>query len=106
MFLNGWKLHKGPCYNCTESDEGHDVTARRWMYIQDYGNPDVFGSWGFEPEVRFANANKTLITNDVNHNIKDIVLMVNNHEQWEMESSKITLDIDLSTTYRGIFDIT
>ncbi|XP_052697312.1 uncharacterized protein LOC128175596 [Crassostrea angulata] len=105
-FLNGWKLYKGPCYNCTERDEGHDVTARRKMYIQDYSNPEAFGSYGFEPEVVNANVKPTNITMEVNNNVRDVVLMVNSHEQWEMESSKITLDVNISTTYSNKFDIT
>lgn len=105
-FLNGWKLHKGPCYNCTERDEGDDVTARRKMYIQDYSNPEAFGSYGFEPLVATANVKPTNITMEVNDNVRDVVLMVNSHEQWEMESSKITLDVNLATTYSNNFDIT
>uniref|UniRef100_K1QBQ4 Uncharacterized protein n=1 Tax=Magallana gigas TaxID=29159 RepID=K1QBQ4_MAGGI len=105
-FLNGWKLHKGPCYNCTESDEGHDVTVWRKMYIQDNGNPEAFGSYGFEPEVINADVKSTNITMEVNDNVRDVVLMVNSHEQWEMESSKITLDVNLSASYSNRFDIT
>lgn len=76
------------------------------MYIQDYGNPEAFGSYGFEPEVVTANVKPTNITMEVNDNVKDVVLMVNSHEHWEMESSKITLDINLATTDYNKFDIT
>ena len=76
------------------------------MYIQDYGNPEAFGSYGFEPEVVTANVKPTNITPEVNNNVRDVVLMVNRHEQWEMESSKIALDVNLATTDSNKFDIT
>lgn len=75
------------------------------MYIQKNRNPDAFGLWGFESQVNVGRANLTDITTDVNNNVSDMVLMVNSHEQWEMEISTITLEIDLSTSYYNAFDI-
>ena len=97
-------MHKGPCYNCTENDEGVDVTARRKQFIIDKGNHRVFGAWGFEPQK--TGTVSTDITQDVYNNIRDIVLMVNSHESWEMESSEINLDIDTTASFQNKFDIT
>ena len=99
-------MHKGPCYNCTESDEGVDVTARRKQLIIDTGNKRVFGAWRLEPQVLKGTSVSTDITQDVYNNIRDIVLMVNSHESWEMESSEINLDIDTTTFFQNEFDIT
>ena len=103
-------MHKGPCYNCTENDEGVDVTARRKQFIIDTGNQRVFGAWGFEPQtigtVYVSTKITTDITPDVYNNIRDIVLMVNSHESWEMESSEINLEIDTTTAFKNVFDIT
>ena len=103
-------MHKGPCYNCTENDEGVDVTAHRKQFIIDTGNRRVFGAWGFEPQTTgtvHASTNITTnITPDVYNSIRDIVLMVNSHESWEMESSEINLDIDTTTFFQNEFDIT
>ena len=98
-------MHKGPCYNCTENDEGVDVTARRKQFIIDTGNQRVFGAWGFEPQTLSGTVSSD-ITPDVYNNIRDIVLMVNSHESWEMESSEINLDIDTTTSFKNVFDIT
>lgn len=75
------------------------------MYIQDKNNPNAFGSWLLEPIVASGITNIIPISTKVNDNVRDVVLIVNSHEQWEMESSKITLDIDLSTTYNNGFDL-
>ena len=103
-------MHKGPCYNCTENDEGVDVTARRKQLIIDTGNQRVFGAWGFEPRTfqtgTVLKKNTKDITPDVYNNIRDIVLMVNSHESWEMESSEINLEIDTTTSFQNMFDIT
>ena len=99
-------MHKGPCYNCTENDEGVDVTARRKQFIIDTGNQRVFGAWGFEPETFKKGTVPTDITPDVYNNMRDIVLMVNIHESWEMESSEINLEINTTTAFQNKFDIT
>ena len=101
-------MHKGPCYNCTENDEGVDVTARRKQFIIDTGNQRVFGAWGLEPQTTgtVSTAITTDITLDVYNNIRDIVLMVNSHESWEMESSEINLEINTTTAFQNKFDIT
>lgn len=105
-FLNGWKLHQGPCYNCTENDEGFEVTARRKQYIIDTNNPQAFGSWSFEEEEK-ENKQATFmnLTDKVNNNITDVVLMVNKHEGWELESSEINLLVDIHSVSNRRFDI-
>lgn len=45
FFINGWKLQRGPCENCTEKDEGSEVTARRKQYLNDTNDPEAFGKW-------------------------------------------------------------
>lgn len=107
FFLNGWKLSRGPCYNCTEDDEGHDVTARRKQYIIDTNDPEAFGTWSFEEEVK--GIEKTLpiknLTLKVNEEIKDVVLMVNKHERWELETSELNLLVNIDTTVKHGFDV-
>lgn len=105
-FLNGWKLYKGPCYNCTEKDEGSDVTPRRKQYIVDTNDPQAFGSWKMEREQH--NIEKVTLkdlTLNVSNGIRDIVLMVNRHEGWELESSEINLFVDTAHTNNQRFDI-
>lgn len=105
-FLNGWKLYKGPCYNCTENDEGSEVTPRRKQYIVDTNDPQAFGSWKMEEEQQDLNKVPFKdLTLNVSNGIKDIVLMVNRHEGWELESSEINLFVDTVHTSNQRFDI-
>lgn len=106
FFLNGWKLSRGPCYNCTEDDEGLDVTARRKQYIFDTKDPEAFGMWSFEEE---ATGNENLpiknLTLKVNEEIKDVVLLVNKHEGWELETSELNLLVNINTRKKHGFDV-
>lgn len=106
FFLNGWKLSRGPCYNCTEDDEGLDVTARRKQYIFDTKDQEAFGVWSFEEE---ATGNENLpiknVTLKVNEEIKDVVLMVNKHEGWELETSELNLLVNVNTRKKHGFDV-
>lgn len=105
-FLNGWKLHRGPCDNCTENDEGLDVTDRRKQFINDTNNPEAFGSWSYEKEnVRTKVSTPIPLTLKINKQIRDVVLIVNKHEGWELESSEINLLVDMNTTDKHRFDI-
>lgn len=105
-FLNGWKLHRGPCDNCTENDEGLDVTERRKIFINYTNNPEAFGSWLFERECRGTEVSPPIpLTLKINKEIRDVVLMVNKHEGWELENSEINLLVDINTTYKHRFDI-
>lgn len=104
-FLNGWKLHRGPCDNCTENDEGLDVTERRKQFINDTNNPEAFGSWLFERETIKEDPPPIPLTLKINKQIRDVVLMVNKHEGWELESSEINLLVDMNTTDKRRFDI-
>lgn len=108
-FLNGWKLHRGPCYNCTENDEGSDVTERRKQIIIDTNDPEAFGSWSYEEELKGyeikEEKNLTNLTLNVNERIRDVVLMVNKHEGWVLESSEINLHLPINTSEHRRFDI-
>nr|XP_034326148.1 uncharacterized protein LOC105319101 isoform X2 [Crassostrea gigas] len=105
-FLNGWKLNRGPCYNCTEKDEGSDVTERRKQYIIDKNDPEVFGSWSYEKELKGTQVSTPVpLTLKINRQIRDVVLMVNEHEGWELESSEINLLVDMNTADKHRFDI-
>lgn len=105
-FLNGWKLHRGPCDNCTENDEGLDVTERRKKFINDTNNPEAFGSWTFERGYKGSKYSHFIpITLKINRQIRDVVLMVNKHEGWELENSEINLLVDINTTEKHRFDI-
>lgn len=105
-FLNGWKLYKGPCYNCTEIDEGSEVTPRRKQYIVDTNDPQAFGSWKMEEEQNdMQRATFKDLTLNVSDGIRDTVLMVNKHEGWELESSKINLFVDTAHISNQRFDI-
>lgn len=102
-FLNGWQLHRGPCYNCTENDEGSDVTARRKQYINDTHDPYAFGKWSLTEEFRsFETLREKNLTYEFNNRMRNVVLMVNTHERWELESSEINLllPINISKPYR------
>lgn len=105
-FLNGWKLYRGPCDNCTENDEGLDVTERRKKFINDTNNPEAFGSWTFERENKGTKDSYFIpLTLKINKEIRDVVLMVNKHEGWELENSEINLLVDLNTTDKHRFGI-
>lgn len=105
-FLNGWKLNRGPCYNCTEKDEGSDVTERRKQYINDKNDPEIFGSWSYERELKGTKVSTPVpLTLKINKQIRDVVLMVNEHEGWELESSEINLLVDMNTADKHRFDI-
>ena len=106
FFLNGWKLHKGPCYNCSKDDEGYIVTARRKQYIIDKNDKGVFGIWKLEVELKGTELSKQkIITDEVNDHIEDTVIMVNENEGWELESSEISLDVDMTNVPGRRFDI-
>lgn len=84
-----------------------DVTERRKQYIIDTNDPEAFGSWSYEREGKgqnddFDNKNLTL---NINNKIKDVVLMVNEHEGWELESSEINLLVNTSSASKHRFDI-
>lgn len=83
------------------------MTERRRQYINDTNDPEVFGSWSFEEEEK--NALKVAVfknlTLKVNERIRDVVLMVNKHEGWELESSEINLLVDINTTEKHRFDV-
>ena len=46
-----------------------------------------------------------IITDEVNDHIKDTVLLVNENEGWELESSEINLDVDMTNVPRRRFDV-
>lgn len=82
-----------------------DVKERRKQYINDTNDPEAFGSWSFEEENYFISSKAKDITPIVNDNIRDVVLMVNKHEGWELESSEINLLLPINTSKPGRFDV-
>lgn len=106
FFLNGWKLQRGPCQNCTENDEGSEVTARRKQYINATNDPEAFGKWSFEYELRgLERLGYQNLTYKVNKRIRNVVIMVNKHEGWELESSEINLLLSINPSEPRRFDI-
>lgn len=80
------------------------MTERRKQFITDKNDPEAFGSWSLEEQKYFMtdNINITLLVND---NIRDVVLIVNKHEGWELESSEINLLLPTNTSTLGQFDV-
>lgn len=62
--------------------------------------------WSFEEE---ATGNENLpiknLTLKVNEEIKDVVLMVNKHEGWELETSELNLLVNINTRKKHGFDV-
>lgn len=82
------------------------MTERRKQYINDKNDPEAFGSWSYEKEnVRTTVSTPIPLTLKINKQIRDVVLMVNKHEGWELESSEINLLVDMNTTEKHRFDI-
>lgn len=80
------------------------MTERRKQFITDRNDPEAFGSWSLEEHKHFMAdiKNLTLLVND---NIRDVVLMVNKHEGWELESSEINLLLPINSSKLGRFDV-
>lgn len=79
------------------------MTERRKQFITDRNDPEAFGSWSLEEHKNSIThiKNITLLVND---NIRDVVLMVNKHEGWELESSEINLLLPINTS-KPDFDV-
>lgn len=107
VFLNGWKLGIGPCFNCSGNDIGVDVTERKQ---HNYQSRSEFGRWILEfPLVHYIPPNSPIvlgnitykghlnddidITSYVYENTRDEVLMISQHDGWEMERSETVMDI-------------
>ena len=112
VFLNGWKLGSGPCFNCSGNDIGLDVTEREQL---NYQNRSEFGRWILEfrsehqilPIFKIVVGNITYnghvedeididITSYVYENTRDEVLMISQHDGWEMERSETVMDISFA----------
>lgn len=80
------------------------MTERRKQFIKDRNDPEAFGSWSLEEDKNFMAdiKNLTLLVND---NIRDVVLMVNKHEGWELESSEINLLLPINSSKLGRYDV-
>lgn len=80
------------------------MTERRKQFIKDRNDPEAFGSWSLEEDKNFMAdiKNLTLLVND---NIRDVVLMVNKHEGWELESSEINLLLPINSSTLGRYDV-
>lgn len=80
------------------------MTERRKQFITDRNDPEAFGSWSLEEDKNFMAEikNLTLLVND---NIRDVVLMVNKHEGWELESSEINLLLPINSSKLGRYDV-
>lgn len=80
------------------------MTERRKQFITDRNDPEAFGSWSLEEDKNFMAdiKNLTLLVND---NIRDVVLMVNKHEGWELESSEINLLLPINSSKLGRYDV-
>lgn len=80
------------------------MTERRKQFITDRNDPEAFGSWSLEEDKNFMAdiKNLTLLVND---NIRDVVLMVNKHEGWELESSEINLLLPINSSTLGRYDV-
>lgn len=79
------------------------MTERRKQFIKDRNDPEAFGSWSLEEDKNFMAdiKNLTLLVND---NIRDVVLMVNKHEGWELESSEINIRLPINMS-KPDFDV-
>lgn len=80
------------------------MTERRKQFITDRNDPEAFGSWSLEEDKNFMAdiKNLTLLVND---NIRDVVVMVNKHEGWELESSEINLLLPINSSKLGRYDV-
>lgn len=80
------------------------MTERRKQFIKDRNDPEAFGSWSLEEDKNFMAdiKNLTLLVND---NIRDVVVMVNKHEGWELESSEINLLLPINSSTLGRYDV-
>lgn len=80
------------------------MTERRKQFITDRNDPEAFGSWSLEEDKNFMAdiKNLTLLVND---NIRDVVVMVNKHEGWELESSEINLLLPINSSTLGRYDV-
>lgn len=96
FFLNGWQIGKGPCYHCKAEDKGKDVTERRKQFIHQSGNPNILGKWTIEKENQNGNFSDVNKTSEINITSKDVVLIVNEKERWELDGSEISLDFHSS----------
>lgn len=80
------------------------MTERRKKYINDKNDPEAFGSWSYEKEhVQTKVSPPIPLTLKINKQIRDVVLMVNKHEGWELENSEI--NVNINTTEKHRFDI-
>lgn len=80
------------------------MTERRKQFITDRNDPEAFGSWSLEEHKKSMTYMKN-ITLLVNDNIRDVVLMVNKHEGWELESSEINLLLPINSSKLGRYDV-
>lgn len=66
------------------------MTARRKQYINDTNDPEAFGKWSFELELQGLEiVGYQNLTHKVIKRIRDVVIMVNKQEGWELKSSEI-----------------
>lgn len=79
------------------------MTERRKQFITDRNDLEAFGSWSLEEHKKSMTTIKhiTLLVND---NIRDVVLMVNKHEGWELESSEINILLPINMS-KPDFDV-
>lgn len=80
------------------------MTERRKQFITDRNDPEAFGSWSLEERKKSMTYMKN-ITLLVNDDIRDVVLMVNKHEGWELESSEINLLLPINSSKLGRYDV-
>lgn len=118
IFLNGWRLGSGPCYNyCSENDTASDATEQR--RLQCCQNQSEFGKWelelpfhdsGFLPSIIIGNNTyKGYLTYDITsyvyNNTRDEELMISQHDGWEMKRSETLIDIPFDGSKDANFDI-
>lgn len=81
------------------------MTERRKQFINDTNNPEAFGSWLFERETIKEDPPPIPLTLKINKQIRDVVLMVNKHEGWELETSELNLLVNINTREKHGFDV-
>lgn len=82
------------------------MTAQRKQYIKDTNDPEAFGKWSFEFKLQgLGIMGYQNLTHKVNKKIRNVVIMINKHEGWELESSEINLLLSINTSEPLRFDI-